>query len=178
MVISGFGAITFSAELNADTFLALKGELVVKKLPKSFCATDEEAPALIKKWEDKGYKVQKSLFKDSRYSGTTYYCYPQYTQEQKDRYNKERLKFIYYYVGERSTFQDAERWVREKCEESGVTFESLELRVPHCFGQDTCCSLFCPYYNKKCSCTVEEFEKQGLQKQYYEWKGKKSKRGI
>lgn len=175
MVISGFGAITFSAEMNADIFLASKGELIVKKIPSYFYATEEEAPAKIKEWEDKNYRVRKCIFKMKDEEKDTYYCFKQYTQEEKDRYNRERLKFIYYYIGERSTFQDAERWVREKCNDEGVTFESLELRVPHCFGQDTCCSLFCPYYDKKCSCTVEEFEKQGLQKQYYEWKGK---RGI
>ena len=173
MVISGFGAITFSATMNADAFLLSKGETIVKAIPSSFHATDEEAPALIKKWEDKGYKVQKSLIEDKRYSGHTYYCFPQYTQEQKDRYNREKLKFIYYYIGERSTFQDAERWVREECQSKNIDFESLELKAPYCFGQDTCCSLFCPYYKTKCSCTVEEFEKQGLQKQYYHWDSKK-----
>lgn len=172
MVISGFGAIIFSAKSNVDAFLASKGELIIKKLPSYFNATDEEAPAKIKEWEDKGYTVHKSLFKMKGEYGYTYYCYKKYTQEEIDRYNRERLKFIYYYIGEHSTFQDAERWIRKECEEKGLTFESLELRVPHCFGQDTCCSLFCPYYDKKCSCTVEEFEKQGLQKQYYEWKGK------
>ena len=176
MVISGFGAITFSAEMNADVFLLSKGETIIKNIPKSFFATPEEAPALIKEWEDKGYTVRHALFKvDKNDSKEYYYCHKKYTQEEKDRYKREKLRFIYYYVGERSTFQDAERWVRKKCEEENVAFESLDLRVPHCFGQDTCCSLFCPYYKTKCSCTVEEFEKQGLQKQYYSWE---SKRGI
>ena len=175
MIITGFGAITFSAEMNVDAFLLSKGETIVKNIPKYFYATPEEAPALIKEWEDKSYHVRKCLFKMKDEDKDTYYCFKQYTQEEKDRYKREKLRFIYYYVGERSTFQEAERWVREKCEEDNVAFESLDLRVPHCFGQDTCCSLFCPYYKTKCSCTVEEFEKQGLQKQYYNWE---SKRGI
>ena len=127
MIISGFGAITFSATMNADTFLLSKGETIIKKIPASFVATEEEASAKMKEWEDKGYKVKKSLFEDKRYSGHTYYCYPQYTQEQKDRYNRERLKFIYYYIGERSTFQDAERLVKEECKSKDIDFDSLEL---------------------------------------------------
>lgn len=173
MIISGFGAITFSATMNVNTFLLSKGETIINNVPASFVATDEEASEKIKEWENKGYKVKKSLFEDKRYSGRTYYCYPQYTQEQIDRYNRERLKFIYYYIGERSTFQDAERWVKEECKSKDIDFDSLELQVPYCFGQDTCCSLFCPYYKTKCSCTLEEFEKQGLQKQYYHWDSKK-----
>ena len=173
MVISGFGAITFSATMNADTFLLSKGETIIKKVPKSFRATDEEAPALIKEWEDKGYEVRKCLFRLKDEEKYTYYCHKQYTQEQRDRYEKERLKFIYYYIGERSTFQDAERWVKDACKSKDIDFESLELKVPSCFGDDCYCSLFCPYYETKCSCTVEEFEKQGLQKQYYHWEDDK-----
>lgn len=169
MIISDFDAITFSAEMNADAFLYSKEETVIKKLPIFFTVYEEDkdiATEIIKDWEDNGYKVRKSLITKNN-GDTCYTAHKQYTQEQIDRYNKERLKFMYYYIGERSSFQDAERIIREKCEEKGLDFDAIDPRSPHCFNDDHYCSLFCPYYKGKCSLTVEDFEKHGLQKQYY-----------
>ena len=64
MIISGFGAITFSATMNVNNFLLSKGETIINNVPASFVATDEEASEKIKEWENKGYKVKKSLFED------------------------------------------------------------------------------------------------------------------
>ena len=167
MIISGLPAIVFAAENNADIFLQSKGQTVIRHFPETIRAElNENIADKIKEWENKGYTVKDSLIQ-SKDGTRTYYAYKNYAKEERENYQKEKLRFMYYYIGEHSSFQDAERIIREKCEEKGLDFDAIDPRSPHCFNDDHYCSLFCPYYKEKCSLTVEDFEKHGLQKQYY-----------